>query len=187
MSIPVSQFTPHPLSALVFLCLFLSVSLFLSFEAMWIDLDTVTQTKVRKWNTNTAYYWIYMESEKIGIDDLIYKANKALTYLQVHSRSVCSLNKYPEKDPYYPLYLMPLSIWAPGMSSHHPHSSNLCPPDHIPPALEDLAQAPIPAWSLLPCPHPPTYYTCTECCVHFITALNFTMLRVTYLQILSPN
>ena len=100
MSIPVSQFTPHPLSALVFLCLFLSVSLFLSFEAMWIDLDTVIQTKVRKGNTNTIYYWIYMESEKIGIDDLIYKADKALTYLQVHSRSVCSLNKYPNKDHY---------------------------------------------------------------------------------------
>ena len=88
----------------------MSVSLFLSFEEMWIDLDTVIQTKVRKGNTNTVYYWIYMESEKIGIDDLIYKANKALTYLQFHSGSVCFLNKYPKKDPYYPLYLMSLSI-----------------------------------------------------------------------------
>ena len=94
-----------------------------------------------------------------------------MTYLQVHSWFVCSLNKYPKKDPYYPLYLMPLSIWAPEMSSHLPHSSNLCPPDHTPPALEDLAQAPTPAWSLLLCPHPPMYYTCTECCFHFIRAL----------------
>ena len=45
-----------------------------SFVETWMDLKTVIQSEVSQKEKNMVYQCIYVESEKIGVDNLIYKA-----------------------------------------------------------------------------------------------------------------
>ena len=43
------------------------------FVEVWMDLESVIQSEVRKRKTNIIYQHIYVESAKTGISNLIYK------------------------------------------------------------------------------------------------------------------